>query len=162
MARRSGSGVAGSTWTRRPTATRLLEMCATTGLVATPSSKRRMATFWLACVRTRLLYTSIGRQVTSSGSSARRPCQVNMRPLHCRSAIFFCWTFRPDQSVVGGTPFPFSRVIELDPNTSSIVWEFREAVPQYFFSPGQGNAQRLPNGNTLINEGRSEEHTSEL
>ena len=61
--------------------------------------------------------------------------------------------FRPDQSVVGGTPFPFSRVIELDPNTSSIVWEFREAVPQYFFSPEQGNAQRLPNGNTLINEG---------
>ena len=62
--------------------------------------------------------------------------------------------YRPDQAVAaGGTPFPFSRVLELDPTTNAIVWEFREAVPQYFFAPGQGNAQRLPNGNTLVNEG---------
>jgi hypothetical protein len=60
--------------------------------------------------------------------------------------------YRPDQSVVGGTPFPFSRVIEVDPATNEIAWEYREAVPQFFFSPGQGNAQRLPNGNTLVDE----------
>ena len=61
--------------------------------------------------------------------------------------------FRLDQAVAGGTPFPFSRVLELDPATNEIVWQYREPVPQFFFSPGLGNAQRLPNGNTLVNEG---------
>jgi hypothetical protein len=61
--------------------------------------------------------------------------------------------FRPDQAVAGGTPFPFSRVLEMNPTNNELVWQFREPVPQFFFSPGLGNAQRLPNGNTLINEG---------
>ena len=37
--------------------------------------------------------------------------------------------------------------------SDEIMWQFREAVPQYFFSPGQGNAQRLANGNKFVNEG---------
>ncbi len=49
--------------------------------------------------------------------------------------------------------FPFSRVIELDPDTKSIVWKYQEPRPFNFFSPRISNAQRLPNGNTLINEG---------
>jgi len=49
--------------------------------------------------------------------------------------------------------FPFSRVLEIDPATKNIIWMFQEAIPSNFFSPRISNAQRLPNGNTLINEG---------
>jgi hypothetical protein len=49
--------------------------------------------------------------------------------------------------------FPFSRVLEIDPETKQIVWKFQESIPSNFFSPRISNAQRLPNGNTLINEG---------
>jgi hypothetical protein len=49
--------------------------------------------------------------------------------------------------------FPFSRVLEIDPATKNIVWKFQEAIPANFFSPRISNARRLPNGNTLINEG---------
>jgi hypothetical protein len=49
--------------------------------------------------------------------------------------------------------FPFSRVLEIDPATKSIVWTYQEPRPFNFFSPRISSAQRLPNGNTLINEG---------
>jgi outer membrane protein assembly factor BamB len=49
--------------------------------------------------------------------------------------------------------FPFSRVIEVDPATNEIVWQYQDANPQSFYSDRISNAQRLPNGNTLINEG---------
>lgn len=49
--------------------------------------------------------------------------------------------------------FPFSRVIEVHPATKEIVWKYQEAILPDFFSPRNSNAQRLPNGNTLINEG---------
>ena len=50
--------------------------------------------------------------------------------------------------------FPYSRVLEIAPATKAIVWKFQEARVADFFSPRLSNAQRLPNGNTLINEGR--------
>jgi hypothetical protein len=49
--------------------------------------------------------------------------------------------------------FPFSRVLEIDPATKNVVWKFQESIPSNFFSARISNAQRLPNGNTLINEG---------
>ena len=49
--------------------------------------------------------------------------------------------------------FPYSRVLELDVPSQQIVWEYHEPRLSDFFSPRIGNAQRLPNGNTLINEG---------
>jgi len=48
----------------------------------------------------------------------------------------------------------FSRVIEVDPNTNAIVWEYRDSPPVNFYSPNISGARRLPNGNTLITEGR--------
>jgi outer membrane protein assembly factor BamB len=48
---------------------------------------------------------------------------------------------------------PASRVIELDPATNTIVWEYRDAPAYSFFSPYISGARRLPNGNTLITEG---------
>ena len=49
--------------------------------------------------------------------------------------------------------FPYSRVLEIDVATKEIVWRYQERRPSDFFSPRISNAQRLPNGNTLINEG---------
>jgi uncharacterized protein (UPF0248 family) len=49
--------------------------------------------------------------------------------------------------------FPFSRVIEVNPATNEIVWEYQDGSRQNFYSDRISNAQRLPNGNTLINEG---------
>jgi len=49
--------------------------------------------------------------------------------------------------------FPFSRVLEINPATKEIVWKYQEKRVSDFFSPRLSNAQRLPNGNTLINEG---------
>jgi len=56
-----------------------------------------------------------------------------------------------------------SRVIEFDPVTLKILWEYSAAAAGYptptqnyqFYSGNIGSAQRLPNGNTLITEGRS-------
>jgi hypothetical protein len=49
----------------------------------------------------------------------------------------------------------FSRVIELDPVTSKVVWSYQGEPPSEFFSDRRGSAQRLPNGNTLICESQS-------
>jgi len=44
----------------------------------------------------------------------------------------------------------WSRVIELDPISGKIVWEYRAAEPADFYTLSKGSSQRLPNGNTLI------------
>jgi len=46
----------------------------------------------------------------------------------------------------------YSRILELDPVTERIVWEYRSEPPEDFFSHSRGAAQRLDNGNTLITE----------
>jgi hypothetical protein len=48
---------------------------------------------------------------------------------------------------------PFSRVLEIDPATKTIVWSYQDEPFFAFFSDRISNAQRLPNGNTLIDEG---------
>ncbi|MEV0247164.1 aryl-sulfate sulfotransferase [Nocardia sp. NPDC050712] len=50
-----------------------------------------------------------------------------------------------------------SRVLEIDPSTRQIVWQYTaedSGLPSWtFFSSFVSNAQRLPNGNTLVTEG---------
>jgi len=46
----------------------------------------------------------------------------------------------------------YSRVIEVDPATGNIQWEYKDNPKERFFSNTMGSAQRLPNGNTLITE----------
>ncbi|MFH1867614.1 MAG: arylsulfotransferase family protein [Candidatus Omnitrophota bacterium] len=58
----------------------------------------------------------------------------------------------------------YSRVIELNPATKEIVWEYRADPPESFLCISKGSAQRLPNGNTLIADsqnGRAFEVTKE-
>ena len=51
------------------------------------------------------------------------------------------------------SPFTFSRVLEIDPETKRIVWSYQDRPMFNFFSPYESSAQRLPNGNTFICEG---------
>ena len=59
----------------------------------------------------------------------------------------------------GPTGYPrytrhFSRVIEFNPVTLEIVWQYgSESGEDQFFSRSSSSAQRLPNGNTLITDG---------
>ncbi|HEY64297.1 MAG TPA: hypothetical protein G4O02_06960 [Caldilineae bacterium] len=52
-----------------------------------------------------------------------------------------------------GTRRGWSRVIELDPITEQIVWEYTGTPKHSFYSAAISGAQRLPNGNTFICEG---------
>lgn len=55
----------------------------------------------------------------------------------------------------------YSRVLEIDPQTLEVIWQYTPAEAGFvvpldasrFYSPFISNAQRLPNGNTLITEG---------
>lgn len=60
--------------------------------------------------------------------------------------IFDNGNFRPGMST------PWSRVIEVNPKTKAIEWEYADEMRPAFFSPYMGAAQRLWNGNTLITE----------
>lgn len=51
-----------------------------------------------------------------------------------------------------GTNRLWSRVLEMDPATNRIVWEWRADPQEKFHSATRGGAQRLANGNTLITE----------
>lgn len=74
--------------------------------------------------------------------------QHDPRPLPNGNVLIFDnGTHRSDH------PATFSRVIEVDPRTSEIVWEYIDQSLFEFFSPYISGAQRLPNGNTLICEG---------
>jgi hypothetical protein len=50
---------------------------------------------------------------------------------------------------------PYSRVIEVNPATNEIAWQFQANPPFAFFSPNVSSAERLPNGNSLVCEGLS-------
>lgn len=51
-------------------------------------------------------------------------------------------------------PLVFSNVIEVEPETGNVVWDYRDPTSLgAFYSSYISGAQRLPNGNTLICEG---------
>jgi len=49
----------------------------------------------------------------------------------------------------------YSRILEIDPNTKNVVWEYGSQPHQRFYSSTRGASQRLPNGNTLISNSNS-------
>ncbi len=64
-------------------------------------------------------------------------------------------TVLPDGHILvfdNGVGRNWSRVVELDPLTKRIVWEYRAREGEAFFTESRGSNQRLPNGNTLIGE----------
>jgi hypothetical protein len=52
-----------------------------------------------------------------------------------------------------GTKRRYSRILELNPLTERVEWEYTGDPPESFFTPEKGSSQRLPNGNTFICEG---------
>ena len=50
-------------------------------------------------------------------------------------------------------PMPFSRIIEVNPSTKKIEWEYFDKPKFNFFSPYISGAQKLPNQNILVTEG---------
>jgi hypothetical protein len=56
--------------------------------------------------------------------------------------------------MAAGYDTPTGRGVEPNQNVSrQIVWRFKSALPNSFFSSYISGAQRLPNGNTVINSG---------
>ena len=45
---------------------------------------------------------------------------------------------------------PYSRIVEIDPETDEIVWEYKDDPPWAFYSATQSGNERLPNGNTFV------------
>jgi outer membrane protein assembly factor BamB len=50
-------------------------------------------------------------------------------------------------------PGNYSRVVEVNPDTGKIEWEYKADPPVHFYGSFISGCQRLPNGNTLICEG---------
>jgi Arylsulfotransferase (ASST) len=51
-----------------------------------------------------------------------------------------------------GVTSPSSRVVEINPVTKTVEWQYFDEMRPAFFSPYMGSAQRLVNGNTHITE----------
>ncbi len=51
----------------------------------------------------------------------------------------------------------YSRIVEVDPLTRQIVWQWRAPEPSDFYTSGRGTVQRLPNDNILIGNSNSGE-----
>jgi hypothetical protein len=51
-----------------------------------------------------------------------------------------------------GSERGYSRIIELNPLTKKIEWEYKADPPEQFFSFSRGSNQKLPNGSVLIAE----------
>lgn len=49
----------------------------------------------------------------------------------------------------------YSRIVELDPATREIVWEYQSTPPDDFYSETRGSNQELSNGNILIADSRN-------
>lgn len=81
------------------------------------------------------------------------------------------WPHHPTMTPTGnilifdnGVERESSRVIELNPVTLGIEWEYGTGPGELFYSYSKGSAQRLPNGNTLIcdsDNGRAFEVTAD-
>jgi hypothetical protein len=57
----------------------------------------------------------------------------------------------------GYEPRGWSRVVEVDPASGAIVWEYRASEPRRFHTSGRGTVQALPNGNVLVGNSNSGE-----
>jgi hypothetical protein len=51
-----------------------------------------------------------------------------------------------------GVSTSYTRVVEINPTTKAIAWQYTDTPRQSFYCPFMGNAQRLSNGNTHITD----------
>lgn len=50
----------------------------------------------------------------------------------------------------GSPARPWSRIVEVDPRTDEITWQWRGTPQEDFYSDARGTVQALPNGNVLV------------
>ena len=55
---------------------------------------------------------------------------------------------------IHASQIPASSIVEFQPDTGDVVWEYKGSPPYTFFSPHISGVQRLASGNTLICEGQ--------
>lgn len=67
--------------------------------------------------------------------------------------VFDNGSHRPSSSSSPYGMIGFSRVLEVDPASNKIVWEFKDEAPLHFNASLVSGCQGLPNGNTLICDG---------
>jgi hypothetical protein len=67
--------------------------------------------------------------------------------------VFDNGSHRPSSTTIPYGMIGFSRVLEVDPTTGKVVWEFKDESPLHFNASFISGGQRLPNGNTLICDG---------
>lgn len=67
--------------------------------------------------------------------------------------VFDNGSHRPSSTAIPYGMIGFSRVLEVDPESGKIVWEFKDQFPLHFNASFVSGAERLPNGNTLICDG---------
>jgi len=60
-----------------------------------------------------------------------------------------------DNGNLRGPARGYSRIVELEPLSGEVVWQYVADPPDAFYSPSRGSAERLPNGNHLIAESDS-------
>jgi len=51
-----------------------------------------------------------------------------------------------------GSNYSYSRVVEVNPKTNKIEWEYTADPPYSWFTGNQAGCQRMPNGNTVITD----------
>ena len=54
-----------------------------------------------------------------------------------------------------GVSTPYTRIVEINPLTKAIEWQYADTPRSSFYCPFMGNAQRLWNGNTHITDAAS-------
>jgi len=69
--------------------------------------------------------------------------------------VFDNGSHRPSSTTNPYGMIGFSRVLEVEPKTNNIVWEFKDETTLRFNASFISGCQRLPNGNTLISDGPS-------
>jgi hypothetical protein len=88
------------------------------------------------------IFRETSRELVWSWGPGQIQCQHNASLLENDNILVF------DNGCQRG----FSRIVEVNPRTKQIVWEYKTSPTEKFFSFRRGGVQRLANGNTLITE----------
>lgn len=67
--------------------------------------------------------------------------------------VFDNGSHRPSSPHIHHGMIGFSRILEIDPASDKIIWQYMDESPLHFNGSFISGCQRLPNGNTLICEG---------
>ena len=93
--------------------------------------------------------------ITTSGKYIKRKDRKGARTYAGQGFIKRCLEKEEIDILIfdNGVERRHSRIVELNPASGSIEWQYVANPPESFFSNFRGSCQRLPNGNTLVCQG---------